>query len=125
MLPFPVPIDLTRKSIKFPLSARFKHSSPRIFASFKTYHKEYHGIKGFVIPTKSLVKIGKTKIFCYKNKMFSSFNKTFGCCSKIFCCRNKKCICCQLFCCRNKTIFFRESVLRKIKTFGEFDLNES
>ena len=53
-----------------------------------------HGIKGFVIPTKSFVKIGITKIFCYNNKMFSSINKTFGCCSKIFSCRNKKFICC-------------------------------
>jgi len=42
------------------------------------------GKKGFVIPTKSLVKIGITKIFCY-NKMFGSINKTlFGCCSQIF-----------------------------------------
>jgi len=40
--------------------------------------------KGFVTPTKSFVKIGITKIFCYNNKMFSSINKTFGCCSKIF-----------------------------------------
>ena len=40
--------------------------------------------KGFVIPTKSFVKIGIAKIFCYNNKMFSSINKTFGCCSKIF-----------------------------------------
>jgi len=40
--------------------------------------------KGFVIPTKSFVKIGITKIFCYNNKIFSSINKTFGCCSKIF-----------------------------------------
>jgi len=45
---------------------------------------------GFVIPTKSFVKIGLTKIFCYNNKMFSSINKTFGCCSKIFGCSNKK-----------------------------------
>jgi len=37
-----------------------------------------HGIKGFVIPTKSFVKIGTTKIFCYNNKMFTSINKTFG-----------------------------------------------
>jgi len=43
-----------------------------------------HGKKGFVIPTKSLVKIGITKILCYNNKIFSSINKTFGCCSKIF-----------------------------------------
>ena len=43
-----------------------------------------HGKKGFVIPTKSLVKIGITKIFCYNNKMFSSINETIGCCSKIF-----------------------------------------
>jgi len=51
-----------------------------------------HGIKGFVIPTKSFVKIG-IKIFCYNNKMFSSINKTFGCCSKIFGCSNKNFIC--------------------------------
>jgi len=42
-----------------------------------------HGKKGFVIPTKSFVKIGIAKIFCY-NKMFSSINKSFGCCSQIF-----------------------------------------
>jgi len=42
-----------------------------------------HGIKGFVIPTTSFVRIGIRKIFCYNNKMFSSINKTFGCCSKI------------------------------------------
>jgi len=41
-----------------------------------------HGLKGFVIPTKSFVKIGITKIFCYNNKMFSYINKTFGCRSK-------------------------------------------
>ena len=52
-----------------------------------------HGIKGFVIPTKSFVKIGTTKIFCYNNKMFSSINKTFGCCSEIFGCSNKKISC--------------------------------
>jgi len=33
--------------------------------------------KDFVIPTKSFVKKGITKIFCYNNKMF-------GCCGKIF-----------------------------------------
>jgi len=49
-----------------------------------------HGKKGFVIPTKSFVKIWITKIFCYSNKIFSSINKTFGCCSKIFGCSNKK-----------------------------------
>ena len=65
-----------------------------------------HGIKGFVIPTKSFVKTGITKIFCYNNKMFSSINKTFGCCSKIFGWSNKKIICCPQYCCRNKTIFF-------------------
>jgi len=48
------------------------------------------GTKGFVIPTKSFVKIWATKIFCYYNKMFSSINKTFGCGSKIFGCSNKK-----------------------------------
>jgi len=42
-----------------------------------------HGIKGFVILTKSFVKIGITKILCYNNQMFSSINITFGCCGKI------------------------------------------
>ena len=68
----------------------------------------HHGIKGFVISTKSFVKIGITKIFCYNNKMFSSINKTFGCCSEIFGCSNKKIVCCPYFRCRNKTIFFRD-----------------
>ena len=33
--------------------------------------------KCFVIPTKSFVKIGIAKVFCY-NKMFTSINKLFG-----------------------------------------------
>jgi len=45
---------------------------------------EEHGEKGFVIPTKSFVKIGITKIFCYNKKMFRSIKITFGCCSKMF-----------------------------------------
>jgi len=49
--------------------------------------------KGFVLPTKSFVKIGLTKMFCYNNKMFGSINKTFGCCGKIFGCSNKNFIC--------------------------------
>jgi len=71
-----------------------------------------HGKKGFVIPTKSFVKMGITKIFCYNNKMFGSPNKTFGCCGIIFGCGNKHFICCPLFCCRNKTIFFRAGPTR-------------
>jgi len=44
-----------------------------------------HGKKGFVIPTKSFVKIWMTKIFCYDNKMFNSIKKNAFCCySKIF-----------------------------------------
>jgi len=44
----------------------------RVFWSEKSHttHSDIHGKKGFVIPTKSLVKIGITKIFCYNNKMF-------------------------------------------------------
>jgi len=49
----------------------------------------HHGRKGFVIPTKSFVKIGITKVFCYNTKMLSSIKKTFGCYSKIFGCSNK------------------------------------
>ena len=64
-----------------------------------------HGKKGFVIPIKSFVKIGITKIFCNNNKIFGSNNETLGCCSKILGCNNKKFICCPWFCCRNKTIF--------------------
>jgi len=48
-----------------------------------------HGKKGFVIPRKSFVEVGITKIFCYINKMFGSINKTFGCCGKTFGCSNK------------------------------------
>jgi len=53
-----------------------------------------HGVKGFVIPTKSFVKIGITKIFCYINKLFSSTNKTFGCCSKSLVEATKNSFCC-------------------------------
>jgi len=60
----------------------------------KIVNPRNHGMKGFVIPTKSCVKIGITKIFCYNNEMFSSINKTFGYCSKIFDSSNKKYICC-------------------------------
>jgi len=67
---------------------------PRAFPPQLTPRIPLHGIKGFVTPTKSFVKIGITKIFCYNKKMFSSINKTFGCCSKIFGCSNKKFICC-------------------------------
>jgi len=65
-------------------------------------HKYYprHEIKGFVIIRKSLVKIGRAKIFCYNNKMFSSINKTFGC-------NRKKYLFIVPFCCRKKTIFIR------------------
>ena len=76
-----------------------------------------HGVKGFVIPTKSFVIIGITKIFCYNSKMFSSINETFGC-SKIFGCSNKKIICCPWFCCRNKIIFFRVRILRTLREWG-------
>jgi len=34
-----------------------------------------HGKGGLVIPTKSFVKIGITKLFCYNNKKFSSIKK--------------------------------------------------
>ena len=45
------------------------HTNFKIRMSYSHWH--VHGIKGFVIPTKSFVKIGITKIFCYSNKMFS------------------------------------------------------
>ena len=48
--------------------------------SFRSIARE----KGFVVLTKSFVKIGITKTFCYNNKMFSSVNKTFGCCREKF-----------------------------------------
>jgi len=72
-----------------------------IFSTRETLKKQkktillvFHGKKGFVIPTKSFVKKGITKIFCYHNKMFGSINKTFGCCGRIFGCSNKNYICC-------------------------------
>jgi len=58
---------------------RFTGRIPKV-PSNKTRKKQ-----GFVIPTKSFVKIGIKKIFLFqKKKMFSYTNKTFGCCSKIF-----------------------------------------
>jgi len=74
----------------FSNSARFgwKHAT---WVSLK-WHNIPHGIKGFVIQTESIVKIGITKIFCYNKS--SIINKTFGCCSKIFGCSNTKFICC-------------------------------
>jgi len=65
----------------------------------------FHGIKGFVTPTKSFVKKG-IKIFCYDNKMLSSINRTFGCCSKIFGCSNKKICVVPNFVAVTKLFFF-------------------
>ena len=48
----------------------------RLNAVAKHCEWSFHGKKGFVILTKSFVKIGITKTFCYNNKMFSSINKT-------------------------------------------------
>jgi len=54
------------------------------------------GKKGFIIPTKSFVKLGITKKFCYNkmfgsiNKMIGTFNKTFGCCGKFLVAATKK-----------------------------------
>jgi len=81
-------------------------------------------VKGFVILTKSFVKIWITKTFCY-NKIYSSVNKTFGCCSKIFGCSNKKFVCCPYFFCRNKTFFFREPTriswgVFRVQTFSAY-----
>jgi len=61
---------------------------------FSRFSRSQHGIKGLVIPPKSFVKIGITKIFCYNKKMLSSIKKTFGCCSKIFGGSNEIFICC-------------------------------
>ena len=80
-----------------PRHSRIRHRHPILRASLcmvsQVLSFRIHGEKGFVIPSKSFVKIGITKIFCYSNKMFSSINKTFGCCSKIFGRSNKKVIC--------------------------------
>ena len=40
------------------------------------------GKKGFVILTKSFVKIGTTKTFCYSNKMLSSVNESLAAAAK-------------------------------------------
>jgi len=69
-------------------------SKENIYHFIKKPFSWHHGKKGFVIPTKSFVKIGTTKKFCYNNKMFSSISKASGCCSKVFGCSNKKFICC-------------------------------
>ena len=48
--------------------------------------------KGFVMPTKSFVKIGITKIFCYNIKQFGSINKMFRSINKTFRSINKTCL---------------------------------
>jgi len=65
--------------------------------------------KCFVIPTKSFVKIGITKIFCYNNKMFSSINNTFGCCSKFLVEGIKNSYVVPYFVTVTQPFFFRES----------------
>jgi len=66
-------------------------SLAKVFQNFVPFTRRsvFHGRNGFVRRTKSVDKIGITKIFCYNNKMFSSINKMFRCCSKIFGCSNK------------------------------------
>jgi len=81
----------TFQSFKFKLKARRKLHKKVTFPLCNLPH----GIKGFVIPTKSSVEIEITKIFCY-NKMFSSINKTFGCCSKILVAATKNYLLCLI-----------------------------
>jgi len=86
-----------------------ENEKPKIFISETTaIFISQHGIKGFVLPTKSFVKIGITIMLCNDNKMFSSINKTFGCCSKIFGRRNKKIFVVPNFVAATKPFFFRE-----------------
>jgi len=70
---------------------------------------QYPGIKGFVMPTKSFVKIEITKIFSYNYKMLSSINETFDCCSKIFGSSYKKKSVVPNFVAVAKPSFFRET----------------
>jgi len=59
----------------YPLLSKRAHFSDR--GNFFDPRKK----KGFVISTKSFVKI-EIKIFCDNNKMFGSINKTFGAAAK-------------------------------------------
>jgi len=61
--------------------------------------------KGFVIPTKSFVKIGIAKIFFY-DKMFSSINKAFGCCSEFLAAATKNVFVVPNFVAVTKRFFF-------------------
>jgi len=54
--------------------------------------KRLHGIKGFVIPTKSLVKKGITKIFCYNNKMLFLSTKRLVAAAKFLVAATKNCM---------------------------------
>ena len=92
-----------------------RQKSTRRYLPLSTYgltkYPQQHGIKGFVIPTKSCFKIWIAKIFCYDKKMFSSSNKTFGCCSKIFGCSNKKIFVVPNFVAVTKPFFSMNQVL--------------
>jgi len=52
--------------------------------------QDLHGIKGFVMPTKSFVKIGITKIFCYKTKCLVLSTKRLVAAAKFLVAATKK-----------------------------------
>jgi len=79
--------------VRLIISNIYRHRNTLTWRWNRLFLHTQHGKKGFVIPRKSLVKMGITKIFCY-NKMFGFINKTFGCCGKIFGCSHKNFICC-------------------------------
>jgi len=55
-----------------------------IFLTFVSTEKHIARNQGYFIPTKSFVKIGITKIFCYNNKMFLSSKRLVAATKNIF-----------------------------------------
>jgi len=73
------------------LASRFEHrKSFTLEFHPRSSRVSAHGRKGFVLPTKSFVKIGTTKIFCYDNKMFSSIKKRLVAAAKFLAAATKK-----------------------------------
>jgi len=67
---------------------------------------ELYGIKGFVIPTKSFVKIGITEIFCYNNKMLFLSTKRLVAAAKFLVAATKKLFVDPNFAAVTKPFFF-------------------
>jgi len=92
---------------------RYFQPFPRYWQFFMFFFQFLtHGKKGFVIPTKSFVKIGIQKYFVTTTKCLVLSTKRLVASAKFLVEATNKFLCYPKFCCRNKTTFFRTLFLR-------------